>query len=95
MAGYHLYLKDSTYMSILQTAAKEGLTFGKKVNMILNDFVSNETNIVIDNSCEICGKEAFYECFLHNSKKSYRCFWHKPGREYKGYREVITVDGTT
>lgn len=89
MAGYHLYLRDDTYLKILQAAAKEGLTFGKKVNMILNDYVNNDNNVNKKSlTCEICGAKPYYETILQNGKKGLRCRFHKPERYFPGYREI-------
>ena len=84
-------MKDVHYVKLFEMASAQGLSMGKLLNIMIGEYCMNDSkkaDVGADKVCEICGKEVFYECFLHNGKKSFRCFWHKPGREYKGYREV-------
>jgi len=54
MARYNLYLRDATFVALVQKAAAEGLTFGKYVNILLDKHVSSLGVDITPNNCEHC-----------------------------------------
>lgn len=87
-ARYSLIIRDQTYLKILQEAAKEGKTFGKKVNEILNSFALNTLGKPIKNTQCYCGKEAVYEEYWPNDVTLKVCRIHLD-RSCKGYKEIV------
>jgi len=81
MARYSLIVKDETYMCLVREAMRQGKSFGKLVNEILNDYaekLKGAGQTPRPHVCIVCGRPAtrmwvgvrqqrFFVCNLHKS----------------------------
>ena len=93
MARYPLILKDHTFLILLQEASRQGKTFGRFANDILNqkaeDIESGINKVHGTKSCEICQKPAKYELFRKDGSNAFRCRFHKPNlKNCQGFKEI-------
>jgi hypothetical protein len=94
MPRYHLVLKDETYLVLLQEAMKQGKSFGKLVNEILNAYAAKlkqgeAGQLPPQAICIVCGRKANYVGYGKGQQKLFVCSFHKNMlKDFEGYGEI-------
>lgn len=93
MPRYPLILKDDTYITLYQEAARQGISLGKYINSLLNnaaeDLIKNVNEVKPELTlCNVCNRKAKYRAWK-NDINFYRCRLHKPTLKVcDGYKDI-------
>jgi len=79
---YQLIIKEETFIKLAMEASKQGKSFGKFVNEILNSYADKlEHGVAGDMGpqavCIVCGAPAKFQGFGKGQQKLYVCPLHK------------------
>ena len=73
-----LFMKDATYLVLMQEAAKQGKSFGKYVNEVLNKAAEEVKGGMAQQAiCIVCGRPAAEVGFGAGQQCLYVCTSHK------------------
>jgi len=92
MARYSLIVKDETYMCLVREAMRQGKTFGKLVNEILNDYAEKLRRggqTPRPHVCIVCGRPATRMWVGVGQQHLFVCNRHMNfGRGLRGFKEL-------